>query len=125
MENITLGSFLLLLTIVIFIPAIIVHFTLGRNGGHHLYDKLGLSQRQIRDLPIHMLKKRLLWNTNGSLYTFIGLLIAMIIYPLGCLVGLPVNKLGLPDTVLISSIVVSTIFLILLWRLRTRLTRSR
>lgn len=64
MNDWTLGSFLFWLAVAIFVPAIIVHFTLGRKGGHRLYDKDNLSKDEIRNLPFDMLRKRTIWAEN-------------------------------------------------------------
>ena len=64
MNDWTLGSFLFWLAAVILVPAIIVHFTLGRKGGHHLLEKDGLSNNEISNLPYDMLRKRTIWNRS-------------------------------------------------------------
>jgi len=101
MNDWTLGSFLFWLAVAIFVPAIIVHFTLGRKGGHHLFDKDNLSKDEIRNLPFDMLRKRTIWNLKGSVAAIVGLLVVMALYPLGCLIGLPINVFGISDEKLI------------------------
>jgi len=101
MNDWTLGSFLFWLAVAIFVPAIIVHFTLGRKGGHHLFDKDNLSKDEIRNLPFDMLRKRTIWNLKGSVAAIVGLLVVMALYPLGCLMGLPINVFGISDEKLI------------------------
>jgi len=101
MNNWTLESFLFWLAVAIFVPAIIIHFTLGRNGGHHLYDNKNLSKDEIRSLPFDMLRKRAIWEMKGSAAIIVGLAVALALYPLGCLVGLPINIFGISDEKLI------------------------
>ena len=101
MNDWTLGSFLFWLAVAIFVPAIIVHFTLGRKGGHRLFDKEKLSKDEIRSLPFDMLRKRAIWNLKGSAATIVGLAVALALYPLGCLIGLPINIFGISDEKLI------------------------
>lgn len=101
MNDWTFGSVLFWLVVAILVPGIIVHFTLGRKGGHHLFDKDGLSEDEIRNLPLHMLQKRTTWNLKGSAATIIGLAVAMALYPLGCLIGLPINIFGISDEKLV------------------------
>jgi len=101
MNDWTLGSFLFWLAVAIFVPAIIVHFTLGRKGGHRLFDKDNLSKDEIRNLPFDMLRKRTIWNLKGSAAAIVGLAVALTLYPLGCLIGLPINVFGITDETLI------------------------
>lgn len=62
---------ILALLAAIFIPGILVHFTLGRNRGHHLFDEK-LSREEIKDLPFSMLSFRIRNNLIGSLAVLIG-----------------------------------------------------
>lgn len=101
MNDWTLGSFLFWLAVAIFVPAIIVHFTLGRKGGHRLFDKDKFSKDEIRNLPFDMLRKRTIWNLKGSAVAIVGLAVALALYPLGCLIGLPINIFGISDEKLI------------------------
>lgn len=101
MNDWTLGSFLFWLAVAIFVPAIIVHFTLGRKGGHRLFDKDKLSKDEIRNLPFDMLRKRTIWNLKGSAVAIVGLAVALALYPLGYLIGLPINIFGISDEKLI------------------------
>lgn len=101
MNDWTLGSFLFWLAVAIFVPAIMVHFTLGRKGGHRLFDKASLSKDEIRNLPFDMLRKRTIWNLKGSAAAIVGLAVALALYPLGCLIGLPINLFGISDEKLI------------------------
>ena len=101
MSNWTLGSFLFWLVVAILVPAIIIHFTLGRKGGHHLFDKDNLSKDEIKNLPFDMLRKRTIWNLKGSAAAIVGLAVALALYPLGCLIGLPINIFGISDEKLI------------------------
>lgn len=101
MNDWSLGSVLFWLLVAILVPGIIVHFTLGRNGGHHLFDKDGLSEDEVRNLPMDMLEKRTLWNLKGAAAAIIGLVFVMVLYPLGCLIGLPINVFGISDEKLI------------------------
>jgi hypothetical protein len=101
MNEWTIGSFLFWLVVAILVPGVIVHFTLGRKGGQRLFENQGLSKDEIRNLPLEMVKKRTLWNLKGSTAAFAGLAIAMALYPLGCLIGLPINVFGISDEKLI------------------------
>lgn len=101
MNNWTFGSFLFWLVVAILVPAIIIHFTLGRKGGHHLFDQDNPSSDEIRELPFDMLKKKMIWNLKGSAAAIVGLALALALYPLGCLIGLPINIFGLSDEKLI------------------------
>jgi hypothetical protein len=101
MNNWTLGSFLFWLVVAIFVPAIIVHFTLGQKGGHRLFDNDNLSKDEIRNLPFDMLRKRTIWNLKGSAAAIVGLAVALALYPFGCLIGLPINIFGISDEKLI------------------------
>jgi hypothetical protein len=62
---------ILALLAAIFIPGILVHFTLGRNSGHHLFDE-SLSKEEIKNLPFSMLSFRIRNNLIGSLAVLIG-----------------------------------------------------
>ncbi len=95
MDNLTPGSLLFWFSIAIIVPGIIVHFTLGRKGGHHLFDKDNLNENELRQLPYEMVRKRTVWKLKGSAATLGGLGVVMILYPLACLLGLPVNLFGL------------------------------
>lgn len=101
LNNWTLGSFLFWLAAAIIVPAIIIHFTLGRKGGHRLFDKDNLSKDEIRNLPFDMLRKRTIWNLKESAAAIVGLAVALALYPLGCLIGLPINIFGISDEKLI------------------------
>ena len=101
MNNWTLGSFLFWFALAIVVPGVIVHFTLGRKGGHHLFDKDNLSDDQIKNLPFEMVRKRTIWTLKGSAATIIGLGVAIMLYPVACLVGLPINIFGISDQKLI------------------------
>ncbi|MGE0079658.1 MAG: hypothetical protein AB7U81_00005 [Thiohalomonadaceae bacterium] len=101
MNDWTLGSFLFWLAVVIFVPAILVHFTLGRKGGHRLFERDNLSREEIRKLPFTMARRKVAWNLRGSAAAVVGLAIAMALYPLGCLIGLPINVFGISDETLI------------------------
>lgn len=101
MSHWTLGSFLFWLAIAIFVPAIVAHFTLGRKGGHRLFERDNLSADEIRNLPLEMLKRRTVWNLKGSAATLVGLLIALALYPAGCLLGLPINVFGISQAKLV------------------------
>ncbi len=109
MNTWSLGGVLFWLAVAIFVPAVLVHFTLGRKGGHHLYDKDGLSAEETRNLPFEMLRRWTLWQLKGSAATLVGLLVAVVLYPLGCLLGLPINLFGISEqklTVYIIGVVV-------------------
>ena len=114
MNDWTLGSFLFWLAVAIFVPAIIIHFTLGRKGGHRLFDKDKLSKEEIRNLPFDMLQKRTIWNLKGSAAAIVGLAVALSLYSLGCLIGLPINIFGISDEKLIFYAVGAVVLLITL-----------
>lgn len=95
MDNWTPGSFLLALTLAILVPALVVHFTLGRKGGHHLFKDV--PQEKIRDLPFEMMRFKIRNNLRGSLATLAGLGAALALYPLACKLGFPLNVFGLSD----------------------------
>ena len=100
MTHWTLGEFLFWLALAIFVPAIIIHFTLGRNGGHRLFEKDGMTPEEIRGLPYQMLRKKLARQGRGAIGVLAGLAVALVLYPLGCLVGMPVNVFGFSDQTL-------------------------
>jgi hypothetical protein len=83
--------------VAICVPAIGIHFTLGRKGGHRLFDKDNLSKDEIRNLPFDMLRKKTIWNLKGSAAAIVSLAVVLALYPLGCLIGLPINIFGIPD----------------------------
>lgn len=87
MSSWTLGKFLLALLGATFIPAIIIHFTLGRNGGHHLFK----GERKPFEFARRYHKKKML----GSLYALIGLFFAVALYPLACILGYPMSHFSL------------------------------
>jgi hypothetical protein len=96
----TLGSFLFWLAIAVAVPAIIAHFTVGRRGGHHLFDRDGLSDEEIRQLPFTMFKRRTIRSLRGSAAVAVGIAAALALYPLGCLLGIPINVFGMSDQAL-------------------------
>lgn len=91
----TTGETLLALIAAVLVPGIIVHFTLGRNGGHDLLK--GIPKRDIRGLPLKVSTDQIKRNLRGSLATLIGLGVAALLYPMGCMLGLPINVFGIPD----------------------------
>lgn len=101
MTDWTLGSFLLWLALAVMVPGILIHRILGRKGGHHLFDKDKLSADQIKNLPLSMVKQRTLWSLKGTAAAMIGLAAALALYPLGCLLGLPINIFGISDQKLV------------------------
>jgi len=46
-------------------------------------------------------RKRTIWNLKGSAAAIVGLVVALALYPLGCLIGLPINIFGVSDEELI------------------------
>lgn len=114
MKSWTLGSFLFWFALAILVPGIIVHFTLGRKGGHHLFDDDKLSADEIKNLPFEMARKRTVWNLQGAGATIIGLAVALVLYPLGCLIGLPINVFGISEQKLIFYIAGVVVLLITL-----------
>lgn len=114
MNDWTLGSFLFWLAVAIFVPAIGIHFTLGRKGGHRLFDKDNLSKDEIRNLPFDMLRKKAIWNLKGSAAAIVGLAVVLALYPFGCLIGLPINIFGISDEKLIFYAVGAVVLMITL-----------
>lgn len=112
MNDWTPGSLLFWFAVAIIVPGVIVHFTLGRKGGHHLFDRDNLSPDQIRNLPFEMVKKRTIWSLKGTAATIVGLAAAMLLYPLGCLIGLPINVFGISDQKLIYYAAGSVVLLV-------------
>lgn len=106
------GSVILALLLVVFIPALLVHFTLGRNGGHHLFKNV--PKEKIRDLPYEMMRSRIRRDLRSSFATLVGLCVALVLYPLGCRLGLPINFLGLSDQALVFYVTVGVGLLILI-----------
>ncbi|MEW5770785.1 MAG: hypothetical protein AB1831_10545 [Pseudomonadota bacterium] len=100
------------LLLVVFIPALLVHFTLGRNGGHHLFKNV--PKEKIRDLPYEMMRSRIRRDLRSSFATLVGLCVALVLYPLGCRLGLPINFLGLSDQALVFYVTVGVGLLILI-----------
>jgi predicted RND superfamily exporter protein len=76
MTHWTPGMFLGALVAVIFIPALVLYFTVGRKGGHHLYDKDNLSPEEIRELPFRVSRKLFFLDIKGTLAALIALAIA-------------------------------------------------
>ena len=114
MKSWTLGSFLFWFALAILVPGIIIHFTLGRKGGHHLFDDEMRSADEIRKLPFEMVRKRTVWNRQGSAAAIMGLAAVLVLYPLACLMGLPINVFGISDqklTYYIAGVVVLLITL--------------
>jgi hypothetical protein len=97
MNNWSPGSVLFWLATAIFVPALLVHFTLGRKGGHHLFDKDGLSPEETRKLPLEILRRRIARQVKGSTAVLAGLLVVVVLYPLGCRFGLPINVFGISE----------------------------
>lgn len=114
MHDWTLGSFLFWLLIAIAVPALLVHFTLGRNGGHHLFAKDRLTSEATRKLPLTMLKNTTRWRLKGSAATLLGLMVALVLYPLGCMIGLPINVFGIPDETFVYLVALGVAVLVML-----------
>jgi hypothetical protein len=114
MKSWTLGSFLFWFALAILVPGIIVHFTLGRKGGHHLFDDDKLSADEIKNLPFEMARKRTVWNLQGAGAAMIGLAVVLVLYPLGCLIGLPINVFGISEQKLTFYIAAVVVLLITL-----------
>lgn len=83
MEQWTLSQIILAFVAVIFIPGIIVHFTLGKNGGHHLFDE-ELTPEEIKKLPYTMLYFRTKHKLISSSVLAISLLIILTIQRTFC-----------------------------------------
>ncbi|WP_374690756.1 hypothetical protein [Accumulibacter sp.] len=103
MNHWTPGSFFLALAAAILLPALIIHFTLGRKGGHQLFGDL--PREKVRDLPFAMLRFRLRNDLRGSVATLAGIGFALAVYPLACRWGLPINFLGLSERQLVFALV--------------------
>jgi hypothetical protein len=97
MNNWSPGSVVFWFALAIFVPALLVHFTLGRKGGHHLFDKDGLTPEETRKLPLDILHRRIGRQVQGSKAVLAGLLVVVVLYPLGCRLGLPINVFGIPE----------------------------
>lgn len=100
-----LEEFLFWLVLAIYVPALLVHFTLGRNGGHRLFEKDGLTPEEVRALPFQMLSRKLERQGRSAFAVLMGMAVALVVYPLGCLIGLPLNALGLSNQTLFYLIV--------------------
>lgn len=120
MNNWTPGSFLLALAAAILLPALIVHFTLGRKGGHQMFRDL--PPEKVRDLPFAMLRSRLRNDLRGSLATLAGIGFALAVYPLACRWGVPINFLGLSERQLVFSLILGggLLFIVVVALLRRR-----
>ena len=97
MKDWTLGTFLFWLLVAIVVPGIVIHFALGRRGGHRLFDKDGMSADEVRRLPLDMTKRRIGWQLRGSAAALAALALVAALYPLACLLGLPVNLFGIAN----------------------------
>jgi len=95
MNNWSTGSVLFALLLAVFVPALVIHFTLGRKGGHHLFKDV--PEKKIGDLPFEMMRFKIRNNLRGSFATLVGLGVALALYALACKVGLPLNVFGLSD----------------------------
>ena len=102
MNDMTPGSVLLALVLAVLIPALIIHFTLGRNGGHHLFKNM--PKDKVKELPLAMMRSRIRNNLRGSFAMFVGLGVALSLYPLACKLGLPLNVFGLTDEQFVFSV---------------------
>ncbi|HRD91082.1 MAG TPA: hypothetical protein PK752_22920 [Accumulibacter sp.] len=111
MNHWTPGSFFLALAAVILLPALVIHFTLGRKGGHHLFGDL--PREKARDLPFAMLRFNLRNDLRGSLATLAGLGLALAAYPLASRWGLPINFLGLSEKQLFFALILGGGLLVL------------
>jgi hypothetical protein len=80
MNDFTPASFLFWIAVAVLVPALVVHFTLGRKGGHHLWDGNRLSPDEIRNLPFDMARKRTARSLKSSATAVIGLLLALALY---------------------------------------------
>lgn len=83
MENFSNPQIIVLLVLAVLIPGIIVHFTLGRKGGHHMFEN-DLSKDEIKNLPISMLAFRTRNNLIGSLVVLLGTATVMYISKIVC-----------------------------------------
>lgn len=122
MSDWSIGSVLLALLAAIFVPALLVHFTLGRNGGHKLFK--GKTREEIRDMPYEMMRTRVGNRLRSSAATLIGLFVVVVVFPLSCRIGMPINFLGLSDRqltgmIIMGVVVVALVGLVVLGRRRT------
>jgi len=83
MESWTLLQIIISLALAIFIPAFLIKFTLGKNGGHHLYDK-ELSPDQIKKLPFTFAYTNAKNKLVGSLITLVGLSFVLLLLNFVC-----------------------------------------
>ncbi len=77
-----MGAVLVALLLAVFVPALIVHFTVGRNGGHRLFEDM--PPDQVRDLPLEMVRFRLRHQLRGAIAILSGLAVALAFYAAGC-----------------------------------------
>lgn len=100
MNDWSLGGLLAWFAAAIFVPALLVKLTLGRKGGHRLFDD-DPSVKDVRALPLEMTRRRTVWKLKGSAAMLAGLGMALVLYPVACLLGLPINAFGWPREKLI------------------------
>lgn len=112
MNDWTLSSFLIALTLVVFAAAAI----------GHLARRAGFKAARMED-PIKRLKRRERNKFHNSLGVLTGLASLMLIYPLSCRLGSDMNVLGLSDEALTFLLVLAGGLLLplyLAWRNKRR-----
>lgn len=114
----TTGQTLLALLAAIIVPGLIVHFTLGRQGGHHLFGNL--PPEEAKRLPQKYLDDQLRRQGRGATSTLLALVVALTVYPLACRLGLPLNAWGLSPTQLFWWTAGGVVVLVALLRRRWR-----
>jgi hypothetical protein len=120
MPHWTLVSFLAALLLAIFVPALIIHLTIGRKGGHSFFKSV--PKEEMKSLPFKMLNSRIRNQLVGSSATLIGLAIALTLYPLACIIGMPLHKFGLSDNQFVFAV---TLGIVLLVRIGFAIYRNR
>ncbi|HHI79786.1 MAG TPA: hypothetical protein ENK02_07375 [Planctomycetes bacterium] len=86
MSDWPLGFILLAFAGAILIPALVIRFTIGRNGGHH-YEGLGSAMEFTR--RYHQKKMA------GSKFALVVLALLLLMYPLSCKLGFAIPSLDL------------------------------
>lgn len=103
------GSLLIAFVLAVLVPALLARFTLGRKGGHHLFDRDGLTPEEIRRLPLEMARRRTVWSIKGLLAALVAFAIVLVGYPLACLIGLPVNVFGISREKLLYALAIAAV----------------
>jgi hypothetical protein len=75
MEDWSAGQVIVALILAVLVPGIVIHFTLGRNGGHHMFDDMSPEER--RNMPIEMAKRTIKNRLIGGFGVLVGLAVAV------------------------------------------------